>query len=158
MDKQFLIKKICDLEERPAYSYKVETYFEDFVYENLLKPFDIIIDTSWTILLPIMIFKKEENSTEGISIYEPSTVEEEGVTYFPVSINIEDIYANGTVMENIVSLYYQVISLFFLNNYKSVSNEYMLELKNKIDWHYLLSLPYPVPYEQQKYVGDKTSK
>jgi hypothetical protein len=30
----------------------------------------------------------------------------------------------------------------------------MLELKKKLDWDYLLSLPYPVPIDEQKYVGD----
>jgi len=101
-----------------------------------------------------MYFAKQANSPEGISIYEPSTVAEEKLTFYPVSINLEDVYKNDTPLENIISLYYQVISLFILSNYKNITREYMLELKKKLDWDYLLSLPYPAPFPEQKYVAD----
>ena len=154
MIKQFLIKKISTDPNRPPYSYKVEEYFEEFVYNNILQPFNVILNEKWKVLLSIMIFKKDENSPTGVNIYEPSIIEEEQIKYFPVAINMEDVYANDQPLENIVSLYFQIISLFFLSNYKEISKEYMLDLKDKLDWDYLLSLPYPAPFLEQKYVGD----
>lgn len=154
MTKQFLIKKVCNEQNRPPYSYKVDEYFEDFVETFILRPFNIIIDSNWTVLLSVMIFKKDANSPAGVNIYEPSIIEEEMIKYYPVAINMEDIYVNDEPLENIISLYFQIISLFFLSNYKEISKEYMLDLKEKLDWDYLLSLPYPAPFFDQKYVGD----
>ena len=154
MTKYFFIKKVCSEENRPQYSYKVDEYFEDFVRKNILEAFDILQDGQSKLILSIMYFAKQANSPEGISIYEPSTVAEEKLTFYPVSINLEDVYKDGTPLENIISLYYQVISLFFLSNYKKVFREYILQLKEKLDWDYLLSLPYPASFSEQKYVAD----
>lgn len=155
MTKKFLIKKVCSEPDRPPYSYKIDEYFEDFVYTFILHPFNIIIDSDWKILLSVMIFKKDQNSPAGVNIFESSLVEEEKIKYYPVAINMEDIYADNKPVENIISLYFQIISLFFLSNYKNTSKEYMLDLKEKLDWDYLLSLPYPAPFSEQKYVGDE---
>jgi len=154
LTKQFLIKKVCKEVDRPPYSFKVDEYFEEFVDTFILRPFNIIINDQWTVLLSIMIFHRDENTPTGVSIYEPSIIEEERIKYYPVGINKEDIYANDEPLENIVSLYFQIISLFFLSNHKSISREYMLDLKEKLDWDYLFSLPYPAPFAEQKYVGD----
>jgi len=150
--KQFTIKKICAEEDRPPYSYKVDQYFEDFVTENILKPYNIILPEDWKIILSIMIFKQEEDSPEGVSFYEPDLLEEDKVKVYPVGINLEDIYKNEEHIVNIVGIYFQIISLFFLNNFKLVSREYLVELMDKLDWDYLFSLPYPAPAEEQGYV------
>jgi hypothetical protein len=155
LTKQFQIKKICDHADRPAYSNKVDEYFEKFVYDNILTPFQIILDKEHTVILSVMILKRDETNVEGIGIYDSATVEGEDLVYYPVSIILEDVLDGGNVMENIVSLYFQVISLFFLTNYEVVSQEYMLSLNENIDWAYLLSIPYPAAYEDQKYVGDE---
>ena len=155
MIKKFLIKKVSAETDRPPYSYKVEEYFEEFVYNHLLQPFNIILGEKWKVLLSVMIFKKDENTPTGVNIYEPSIIEEEMIKYYPVAINMEDIYENDQPLENIVSLYFQIISLFFLSNYRTISADYMLELKEKLDWDYLLALPYPAPLFEQKYVGDE---
>lgn len=154
MTKQFSIKKICSEEIRPPYSYKVEAYFEEFVHDNILKPFDIILKEEWRTILSIMIFKKDELNPEGVSFYEPDLLEEEKVKFYPISILLEDIYKNDAHMENIVSLYFQVISLFFISHFKSITSDYMVALKDKLDWDYLLSLPYPAHKDEQHYVGD----
>jgi hypothetical protein len=152
--KSFNIKKICSEPDRPPYSGKVDEYFETFVYENILKPFNIIIDSDWKIVLSIMIFKKEEDSPEGVSFYEVDTFSEEKLKVYPVAINLEDIYKTDDHIENIIGLYFQIISLFFLSNYKIIPQEYMMELMEKIDWKYLLELPYPALMEEQGYVGN----
>ncbi|HEX8460729.1 MAG TPA: hypothetical protein VF623_04845 [Segetibacter sp.] len=151
--KSFNIKKICAEPDRPPYSRKVDEYFETFVYENILKPFDIIINSDWKVVLTIMIFKKELDAPEGINFYEPDVFEDDKIKVFPATINLEDIYKNEDHVENIVGLYFQVISIFFLSRYKKVAQEYMVELMDQIDWKYLLELPYPTLVEEQGYVG-----
>jgi hypothetical protein len=152
--KQFSIKKISEEGDRPPYSYKVEEYFEDFVHENILKPFDIIVNDEWKTILSVMLLKKDEQSLEGINFYEPEMIEDEKVKFYPVTIYIEDVYENDKPVENIVSLYFQIISIFFLSYYKRIEPEYMMEMKEKIDWDHLLAIPYPAPVKEQKYVGD----
>lgn len=154
MTKQFSIKKVSSEDNRPPYSYKVEEYFENFVHENILRPFNLLANDEHKTLLSIMLLNKDEQSPEGINFYEPEMIEEENVKFYPVTIYLEDIYLDGKPVENIVSLYFQIISIFFLSYYKKLEMEYMIDLKEKIDWNYLLSLPYPAPAEEQKYVGD----
>ena len=152
MNKPFSIKKICIEDNRPPYPIKIDEYFEEFVTTNILKPFDIILNDEWKVILSIMIFRKEPGAPEGVSIYEPDAIEEEKVMFYPVGINLEDIYKSEDHVANIVGLYYQIISLFFLSNYKNIPKEHMVQLMDKIDWDYLFSLPYPAPSEDQGYV------
>ena len=150
---QFSIKKICIEEDRPPYSQQIDRYFEQFVVDNILKPYHIILNEDWKVILTIMIFKKEEDSPEGVSFYEPDIIEEDKIKVYPVAINLEDIYKNEEHVVNVIGLYFQIISLFFLSNYKLISMEYMMELKEKIDWEYLLALPFPAPIEEQGYIS-----
>ena len=151
--KAFNIKKICAEPDRPPYSIKVDEYFETFVSENILKPFNIT-DSYWKIVLSIMIFKKEEDSPEGVNFYEADTFAEDKLKVYPVAINLEDIYKTSDHIENIIGLYFQIISRFFLSGYKVISQEYMMELMDRIDWKYLLELPYPALAHDQGYVGN----
>jgi hypothetical protein len=152
--KQFSIKKVSSEENRPPYSYKVEEYFEEFVQENILKPYDVILKDDYKIILSIMLLNKDEESPEGVNFYEPELIEEERIKFYPVAIYIEDVVGKAHPVENIVSLYFQIISIFFLSYYKRIESDHMLALREKIDWDYLLALPYPAPANQQKYVGD----
>ena len=99
-----------------------------------------------------MMFEEEEHLPEGISFYEPDLFEDEKIKVYPVAININDIYRNNQHVQNVVGLYFQLLSMFFLSNYKLVSREYVADLMEKLDWDYLLSLPYPAPEEEQGYV------
>lgn len=157
MRKLFIIRKICTHANRPPYSHKVDAYFEDFVHEHILTPLQLLSNEDDAILLSLIILTKDETKMEGIGIYEPSVLAEERIVYHPVSIRLEEVYKDDNVMENIISLYYQLISLFFIHYYEQVTSELMMALKEKLDWNYLLSIPYPAPYEEQQYVGD-TSK
>jgi hypothetical protein len=148
----FTIKKICAEEDRPPYSIKVDEYFQTFVYENILKPFDLIITSGWKVVLSIMIFKKEEGCPEGICFYEPDIFEEDKLKIFPVAINLEDIYKTDDHIENIIGLYFQIISMFFTSYVETIEKKYLVELMAKIDWDYLFSLPYPAPEAEQGYV------
>jgi hypothetical protein len=152
--KAFSIKKICSEEDRPPYSIKIDEYFETFVYDNILKPFDLIINADWKVILTIMIFKKEADMPEGVSFYEPDVFEDDKLKVFPVGINLEDIYKTVDHVENIVGLYFQIISRFFLSYADTVTSTYLVNLMNKIDWEYLFSLPYPAPTREQGYVGN----
>ena len=153
--KPFSIKKISSETGRPPYSHKVEEYFETFVTENILKPFNLVLNDEWKTVISIMIFSKVENSEEVVSFYEPDVIGEQKIRSYPVVIYLDDIYAGDNPVENIISLYFQVVSLFFLSNYSTVTTEYMMGLKDKIDWDYLLAIPFPAAPEEQHYVGDQ---
>jgi hypothetical protein len=154
--KQFTIKKICAEENRPPYSSAIDRYFEAFVHDNILKPYNIIVNEDWKVILSIMIFKKDDDSPEGVCFYEPDIFEDDKLKIYPVAINLEDIYKNEEHVINIVGLYFQIISLFFLSNYNIVSREYLAEQMQKLDWNYLLSIPYPATKEDQGYVDTTT--
>jgi hypothetical protein len=131
----------------------LDRYFEQFVNDNIIAPLHLDMGN---VLLSIMILPKRDVQHNGIGIYEPSTIDEEQLTFYPVSILLEDVYNGDAVMENIVSLYFQVICLFFRNYFPTVTADYLMSLKDKLHWDYLLQLPYPASIEDQQYVGDDT--
>jgi hypothetical protein len=51
---------------------------------------------------------------------------------------------------------YEAIAIFLTSTYKKVTSEFMNELCNNVDLEYLLSLPYPAPFKEQKYLSDST--
>jgi hypothetical protein len=119
--------------------------------DNIITPLHL---TTGNALLSMMLLPKQDVQGDGIAIYPPSHIAEEQLTFYPASIILEDVYAGDNVMENIVSLYFQVICLFFRNYFPEVTSEFLFDLKDKIDWDFLLSLPYPAPFEDQQYIGD----
>jgi hypothetical protein len=147
----FQIKKICNEPDRPPYSHQVDRYFEQFVLDNIITPLHL---QTGNVLLSIMLLSKQDVQGDGISIYKPSSIPEERLTFYPVSIILDEVYNGDSVMENMISLYFQVICLFFRNYFPTVTSEFLLGLKDKLDWDFLLSLPYPAPFEDQQYVGD----
>jgi len=154
--KQFYIKKTCSEENRPGYSYLVDEYLEEFINDNILVPYKIINGSKWNIWLIMMFFKKGNFGPTGVYVFKkPTTVSDGKVKFHPVQIPLEEVFRTDNVIKNVVELYFEAFRQFFTLNYKKISSEIFLDLKKKIDWTYLNSLPYPADIREQGFIEDE---
>jgi len=154
--KQFYIKKTCSEKNRPAYSYLVDEYLENFINENILGPYKIINGGKWNIWLSMMFLKKGNFGPDGVYVFnKATTVSAEKVKFYPVQIPLEEVFRTKNVVKNLVELYFEAFRQFFTLNYKRIRPEIFVDLKKKIDWTYLNSLPYPAAINEQRYIGDQ---
>jgi len=54
-----------------------------------------------------------------------------------------------------IELIYEAIKVFLVDTYKKITPEFMDMVWESVDVEYLRSLPYPAPFEDQKYVEDE---
>ena len=157
MNKHFtLTQSATTMDERPQISYRVREYLEDFIAETLLKEKKIILGGKWRIDL-VLAFQRETiryTSTQLALGARPTTVTGENVKIYEVLIPTRLINESTHPYVRTIELMWEAIALFFTENYKKVNQGDMSELWNKIDLDFLLSLPYPAPLIDQKYLTD----
>jgi hypothetical protein len=143
--------------KRPPISFKVREYLEGFIIENVLKKFKIVQGGKWKIALAIFFIERgEKYDSANIFLAKGArTVEAESIKIYEILIPIEEIKASPQPYLKTIELLYEAIKIFLTNTYKKVTPALMDELWGNLDLEYLLSIPYPVSYEEQQYVGDK---
>jgi hypothetical protein len=157
MESYFNIYQSCTEIERPPVSFKVREYFEKFIIENVFVKKKIIIGGKWKIGLaiyfsvsgPKVLFK-------GIALAKGArTILSESIKIYEIVILTEPIQQAEKPFLKTIELMYEAIKIFLTTTYKKVTPEFMDDLWRQVDLDYLLSLPYPAPLAEQKYVGDK---
>lgn len=146
--------------ERPPISYKAREYLEVFIIENVLKKNKIIIGSKWRVDL-LLIFCQETNRYKSTHIFmpkNPKTVTEEGVKIYEILIPFKLIKESDNPYSRTIELMYEAITIFFTETYKKIAKDLMSELWKKVDMPYLLTLPYPAPKVEQKYLTDITTQ
>ena len=142
-------------DNRPPISHKVREYFIQFLSDNLLKRKKIIIGGKWEIILSILFTGEGKYGPKGIFMPKnPRTISSESVKLYEIIIPSKLIQESDKPFLKTIELMYEAIKVFFTTTYKKITPEFMDELWKKVDLDYLLSLPYPAPLSQQKYVGD----
>ena len=151
-----IFQSATSMTERPQISYRVREYLESFVVENLLKERKIIPESKWRIDL-VLVFQRETiryTSTHLTLGARPTTVTVENVKIYEVLIPMKLIQESSHPYLRTIELMWEAITLFFTKNYKKISPGGMSELWKKINLDFLLSLPYPAPLIDQKYITD----
>ncbi|MDJ1504769.1 hypothetical protein [Xanthocytophaga agilis] len=138
-----------DLYDRPRVSYKIREYLEEFIEKHILFPKNIIVNAKTDVMLCIVL-KKEKKGT--IEVLPSSTIQ--GVKLYTLFLSYADILGSQNLVRDFVDLLYEAISIFFRENYKRIKKELLEEAKKHIDYEYLVNLPYPAPYDDQRYIND----
>jgi len=157
MTRQFeIVQSSLSFTDRPPISHKVREYFEEFIMEEILKPKRILVTTDWQIHL-VLIFSPEAPRYKADFIFmpkSPTTVKSERVKIYDVMIPKKLIDQSEKPYLRTIELMWEAITLFFTGTYKKVTKAEMDLLWQKTDMDYLLSLPYPAPMIEQKYLSD----
>ena len=157
MESQFNIYLSSADGNRPPISNAVKEYFITFIIENVLAKKKLIIGGKWKVILAI-IFLSEGKRYSSAEIFlakgGPRTITNEGVRLYEIIIPMKVIKEAEAPLLRTIELIYEAIKIFFTTTYKKVTPEFMDNLWKEVDLKYLLSLPYPAPLEEQKYVGD----
>lgn len=160
MNRRFKIffSDICPVEERPPISFKVSEYFENFIAQHVLRGKKVLLNSKWSVEI-VLAFCEESTIYKSDHLFmakSPVTVTSEGVKIFDILIPLKLIKSSPEKYLKTIELIYEALSLFFTTQYKKISIEFFSELWSKVDIAYLLSLPYPAPLTEQKYLADIT--
>ena len=156
MNSHFKLLKSGTIDDRPPMSFLVDEYFEIFVTNKVLRTKSIIVESKWNIYLSLIFVGDGPKVLfdRMAFIEKPRTVRFEQLKIYTVLIRYNQIEGAKDPYLKTIELIYEAISMFLTTVYKKVSRSFMDELWLKIDLDYLLSLPYPAPFEDQKYVAD----
>lgn len=158
MGKKFQIVQSSTnkIDLRPAISWKVRDYFEDFIIENVLNEKQIVISSKWTIHLHCMFCKVSPRyNYDYIHFYNKQrTVKENMVKMYEIMIPEKLIDDSENKYERTIELMYEACSIFLTATYKKVSKEFMNDLWRIVDKKYLVTLPYPAQVKDQRYLTD----
>ena len=156
MNTYFNIYQVGKLSERPQISYKIREYLSEFVINNILEKRGIIVGGKWKIVLALHFMPEGKYyTTEELSLAKGyQTVKQDGVKIYTILVPLKAIGKSDKPLLKTVELMYEAITKYFITNFKSISAEFMEHLKTEIDFPYLLSLPYPAPFKDQRYVAD----
>jgi hypothetical protein len=83
------------------------------------------------------------------------TINPDKVKLYEVLLPLINIQEAENPLLKTIELMYEAITIFLTSTYKKITVEYMRELWEKLDMKYLLSLPYPASFKEQKYLDDK---
>jgi len=145
--------------DRPPISHKVRDYFIQFITEEVLVKKNIMLKAKWDVILAIYFIRKEKYGPDRVSLLKGSrTVSAENTKIYEVLIPAQLIDAANDKHLKTIELIYEAIALFLTTTYKKVTSEFMSQLWAKVDLDYLLSLPYPAPFNEQKYLIDDLVK
>lgn len=155
MTNVFLIKLSCNSYiDRPPISYKAIEYLQEFIVKNLLTPKKVIVGTKWKIWLSACFVKPSNYGPKGLHLYKPFTVSSDHVKIYPIDIPLIEIQSSNNAFKKTVDLLLDAIELFLTDNYKKMTQQTISEEYKKIDWEYILSIPYPAEVSEQRYIGD----
>src|SRR5688500_2501450 len=156
MLSKFNIYQSSAEEDRPPISHKVRDYFVDFITIEVLQKKHVIINAKWDIILALYFVRKGKYGPDRLFLAKGSrSVSVENTKIYEVIIPMQVIDAADDKYLKTIELIYEAITMFLISIYKKVTFDYMNQLWEKIDLDYLISLPYPAPFNEQKYLSDE---
>jgi hypothetical protein len=147
---------LCDeMEYRPRVSYKIRDYVLEFVLEHVIFPKKIMVKDRYNyfvafILIPFKENEKDEKN-EVITWDKWKLFGREKTLH----ISIFNHLINANIRpEEFASIIYDALAIQFVELYKKITIEDFNKAKKNLDYNYINSLPYPAPFEEQKYTFD----
>lgn len=144
--------------------FKTLEYFEDFVIDNVLSKFKIILNSKWAhnfgIFFDSTDYKNipEYITFDGIEkclvILPPNSFSKESIKAYSVQFFASKIKDNpkGEYI-GFCEMMLDFIETFFVLNYKKINTSDFIDIRKKVDWNYLKSIKYPADFKDQHFVG-----
>ncbi|WP_299365906.1 hypothetical protein [Winogradskyella sp.] len=144
--------------------YKTLEYFENFVMENILSKFKVILNSKWThnfgIFFNAIDYKNVpkyvtfDGVEKSLVILPPNSFSKESVKAYSVQFFVSKIKDNpkGEFI-GFCEMMLDFIETFFVLNYKKISESDFIDIRKKVDWDYLKAIKYPADLKDQHFVG-----
>lgn len=154
MAATFTISQLCTVNDRPPISHKVRDYLVQFITDEVLIPKKIILQDEYNIQLAMMFMPADGPGPERVDILDADVWEDMQLKAYPVVIPLALIHQAKDPYLKTIELMYEGIFLYFTAFHKSIHAHFMQDLWEKINFDYLLALPYPADIAEQQYLGD----
>lgn len=152
---KLIIRQYAGFTPRPAFSYKIREYFEQLVLEELLIPSKIIVNGKFEIWLELSFVDYYKPTDKRVEmIYKPATYTRELIKTYAAFLNYPILLQSTNYRLTYIEMIVETIELFFTRFYKKIKTENFMKMNAKIDYDYLMSLPYPASFEEQQYAMD----
>lgn len=166
MNSRFIIELFDETEVKALpIHYKTLEYFENFVTENILKKFKVILNSKWTHSFGIFFdstdyknipehLKRIDEIDKCIVILPPNTFSKELMKGYSVMFFASKIKDNekGEFI-GFCEMMLDFIETFFVQNYKKINESDFINIRENVDWEYLKSIKYPADLKDQHFVG-----
>jgi hypothetical protein len=158
MITNFIISQSCtSFTNRPPISYKVREYLGNYINTNFIEPKKFLLDIGWKIDILIIFI----NNTSQVKLNEiklgrvPIVAKEEKIKIYEILIPLKLIDESDNKYLKTIQLMQEALGLFFNKKARKGEKKYITDLWQKVDYEYLLTLTYPAPLTEQKYISDK---
>jgi hypothetical protein len=165
MNRRFIIELFDETEVKALpIHYKTLEYFENFVMENILTEFKVILNSKWTHSFGIFFdscdYKNIPEHIKGFDgiekclvILPPNTFSKESMKGYNVQFFTSKIKDNpkGEFI-GFCEMTLDFIETFFVLNYKKITETDFINIRQNIDWEYLKSIKYPADLKDQHFV------
>jgi hypothetical protein len=84
-----------------------------------------------------------------------TTVKQDSVKIYSITIPMKAIIQSQKPHQKTIEIVYEAITKYFTSTFKKVTREFMADLENQVNFDYLLSLPYPAPFAEQRFHLDE---
>ena len=155
-----MVEKI-KLEDNPKISFKVRDYVWSYIFENLLKPKKILIDNkySYRITLTLEKYNPDKHKYSTDSPFNTSSTKfrpepkfnTQGSLKFALVGVVSDKLSSDISPTDYANIIYDAFGAFLIVISKKVTKEEFDELKNKLDYNYINSLPHPATIDECRF-------
>ncbi|MEN7551949.1 hypothetical protein AAG747_28805 [Rapidithrix thailandica] len=141
-----------DFETRPRVSYKIREHIVALCVKHILAPKNVIVNGRFDYSITFSFDKaSEDNFIKDKIIYSLRT--RKGTK--EVGISICDVEVSNNISPRAYAfLILEGMQVFLTGEYKKITPALFDAVKEHIDWDYINELPFPAPFEEQKYLLD----
>ncbi|GHU65687.1 hypothetical protein AGMMS49983_13810 [Clostridia bacterium] len=154
------------LYKRPRVDYRISEYVIEYIDKKILKQKNIMQKGRYRICLSMGIREKNEHYYIKDNSYNTET------TFFSANCSnrtlggekYKDIFLACTSFKlnekikpiEYANIIYDMIGVYLIDYYKKINKAEMDTIKNGMDYDFIEQYKYPAPFENQKYVADKS--
>jgi hypothetical protein len=144
------------MDARIPISSEIREHLEKVVVEHVLTPQKIIINGKWKTVIGLIFMSRGPRGPKDIYLApgKPRAISANHIKLSEIIIPAYLIQDAEQPALKAIEMMYRAVKIFLTANYKKITPGLMDDTWKFVDVDHLLSLPYPAPLREQKYVGD----
>lgn len=152
---------LCEdnIELRPRTNYNILLFLEKIIFEKILQPKKIIVNSSFNHVITLTLIKGNEK--EGLFLSNTHTHSKEEIKFkYTICFFFmkDNLVFTDSIERNkeIFLLYGEAVDLYLSTKFKKYKKGELLRLLFSLDLNFLYEYEYPASYEDQKLLADSS--